>query len=562
MGPDWTGKVLVSVTWSLLLFANYTTVTQIFGKWFRISLPFQWWNRYWLSYIPYTPCGRILFLLYEYLSVVALLCHTRAVFADPGTTKFLVPATCPTNFVSPQTCKPCSHRWKPPRAHHCRKCNMCVFRMDHHCAWIDNCVGIMNQKYFILFLVYTAILCSYQLFLLLVSLVFWVSFSPMTFRLYTTLGSVSVLIESIVFLYMTTDFLSEQLESLETNSTLVESHQHSHGTQKGFWTHIKEVFGSPSLFWAFPTCPTLYLDFTEPVFLNRAVADQLRIKQRRHQRYEEHCRQQKLLGDTSQFSKTLRQRRGASGKADAPLPRIEGGSAAESCLNPPRHGVTNSIASYPRFPPNREFRSDDSPAVGFRASPAALPFKKRKALDTSHSTLLHNGTRQARSCRSPLSPTLDADDGASMSPGTTGRNRGEDEQDFRNVYIKPQTDIGVELDEDDARFIELDDLDDDDYWSSEALTDDDDDEDLLQEETDNSREGDEMDNKGETLQEYSSKASPATQRAVPNASQAGFLSTGFDRSGYCYQTNTEPFSSGHNNQQGYPLLTPPRRSSL
>lgn len=24
--------------------------------------------------------------------------------------------------------------YKPPRAHHCRKCKKCVLKMDHHCA--------------------------------------------------------------------------------------------------------------------------------------------------------------------------------------------------------------------------------------------------------------------------------------------------------------------------------------------------------------------------------------------------------------------------------------------
>lgn len=43
---------------------------------------------------------------------------------------------------------------KPERAHHCRTCKTCILKYDHHCPWINQCVGLGNERYFILFMLW------------------------------------------------------------------------------------------------------------------------------------------------------------------------------------------------------------------------------------------------------------------------------------------------------------------------------------------------------------------------------------------------------------------------
>ncbi|CAB1111799.1 unnamed protein product [Ectocarpus sp. CCAP 1310/34] len=61
--------------------------------------------------------------------------------------------------------------FKPARAHHCSLCQRCIVKMDHHCPWVNNCVGIGNQKLFLLFCAYTCALCVFALMIELVVVV-------------------------------------------------------------------------------------------------------------------------------------------------------------------------------------------------------------------------------------------------------------------------------------------------------------------------------------------------------------------------------------------------------
>ena len=49
-------------------------------------------------------------------------------------------------------CQICQH-YCPIRAVHCKKCKKCVLRKDHHCPFLDGCVGMGNHFFFLLFLI-------------------------------------------------------------------------------------------------------------------------------------------------------------------------------------------------------------------------------------------------------------------------------------------------------------------------------------------------------------------------------------------------------------------------
>ncbi|CAL3969471.1 unnamed protein product [Diplocarpon coronariae] len=69
-----------------------------------------------------------------------------------------------TIFHPGQICRTCNIL-KPARSKHCSICKHCISKLDHHCIFINNCVGYNNQNYFLLLLLTTGILTSWAAYL-------------------------------------------------------------------------------------------------------------------------------------------------------------------------------------------------------------------------------------------------------------------------------------------------------------------------------------------------------------------------------------------------------------
>ena len=106
-------------------------------------------------------------------------------------------------------CEDCQ-MMRPARSWHCKECNVCILRRDHHCTFLARCIGLRNQRYFILFLGYVTFSMIYIIYYNYYFVVFnysehfnsTKSLPPLkTFLMYMFLNIVMVILSCALFVY-------------------------------------------------------------------------------------------------------------------------------------------------------------------------------------------------------------------------------------------------------------------------------------------------------------------------------------------------------------------------
>ncbi|KAA8534417.1 hypothetical protein F0562_031934 [Nyssa sinensis] len=221
-----------------------------------------------------TSAGSLNGLIFTSLASLCIFSFFVCVLSDPGGVPTTYVPDIEDTEVSDQEpkktgaslrrCDKCS-AYKPPRAHHCRVCRRCVLRMDHHCLWINNCVGHGNYKAFVVLVLYATIASIYSSVIIVCCSIqkdwdiskrfpvriFYITCSAMIVGLSLTLGTLLCWHMYLIIHNMTT---IEYYEGIRAAWLARKSGQtYRHPFDVGVFKNITLILGPSMLKWLCPT---------------------------------------------------------------------------------------------------------------------------------------------------------------------------------------------------------------------------------------------------------------------------------------------------------------------
>ena len=146
-------------------------------------------------------------------------------------------------------------KFRPPRSYHCKECNRCILKMDHHCEWLHTCIGLQNYKYF-----FNTIFYGSCLFLAMLITYFNYAreaiFNQSIKIFYSYFIILVFLIMMVIFIRLI-GLLILHMTLILTGRTAREFFKNEKGAQlrrydMGYCENLKITFGENKLYWFLP----------------------------------------------------------------------------------------------------------------------------------------------------------------------------------------------------------------------------------------------------------------------------------------------------------------------
>jgi ankyrin repeat protein len=120
-------------------------------RWITTVLPWTFRTNFFLNVI-FAVCYGLTayFYFFTMLSDPGFVPKAASRSSSKATIQELVEAR---EFDENHFCVNCMVR-KPLRSRHCKRCERCVAKSDHHCPWVNNCVGNNNHRHFVLYVLF------------------------------------------------------------------------------------------------------------------------------------------------------------------------------------------------------------------------------------------------------------------------------------------------------------------------------------------------------------------------------------------------------------------------